>query len=41
MNNLKKYYNVLKKMNLQNEFEINEALKRKGFYNKDIYLESK
>lgn len=33
MNNLKKYYNVLKKMNLQNEFEINEALKRKGFYN--------
>lgn len=33
MDNLKKYYNVLKKMNLQNEFEINEALKRKGFYN--------
>ena len=38
MDNLKRYYNVLKRMNLQDEQQISDALRKKGFYNhSDIF----
>ena len=38
MENRRRYYNILKKMNLQEEDVVNQALKNKGFYfGSDIY----
>lgn len=38
MENRRRYYNILRKMNLQEEDVINQALKNKGFYSdSDIY----
>ena len=32
MENRRRYYNILRKMNLQEEDIVNQALKDKGFY---------
>ena len=36
MNNRKRYLNVIRKMNLQDESLISDALKKKGFYSNDV-----
>lgn len=37
-NNKRRYLNIIRKMNLQEEDLINDALKKKGFYSEMHYI---